>query len=706
MRLIDISAHIDNGDLGFATELPKTWNEFIVSDYGTALEEFLYIIPRHLNNNDMYASHLYGIYQDIYRYLLDEEQIENGIRKLKTENNFCNVFFHLGKEEKLVEACFQFAIFYLCREYAKISEFFGGTEELTPNIIKLLFAKNQVDPININDSSIFNRILSIKAIKKIHENESSVEKLAKIFSPVGTMNGLIDELSQINIDETIIEFNKCNSDVLNDIARCMYCCCVNEEKKALYKECYIKATGNGRDSIGLYGINNLGLKLFNYNTVQGKVQERNNMSLKLNDTNDVIHLFSFGYNHKTVSKIDICAGGYCFNFIGNRFCYNGLRPQRSSGKTIPDKYEEYLDKMMEQKKEQTYLEQDGICTDFLKTNRDGEKVRIASYNRLTNNLNIKNNHDYQSVSIKLVSDVQSYQKQDGSIEYDKEEFFLIVTVVTKKSAKDDITLNLYDYFEDDKFEITKLKANELFADIDTKYKLEQIINFLRENSDCEICPPILKGLYVGKYEFDIGTVVDKTIKPISINGVSKERENKYPSDKDLRYSEVIILLEKEKKKLSITICSTTSPVWSRLDERLCVTNIDENKNSFNNNVLKRLNDNYTNTHKILVKNGKLIPIYNQPLAMLRSMGVLEAIAKKLYSMEETSFMKEKMKNMLNSAFAVDKSAESREDSDTSYQLENTISYATYKSFKWYKDDADYNQYDHSINFDTTENHNN
>lgn len=92
--------------------------------------------------------------------------------------------------------------------------------------------------------------------------------------------------------------------------------------------------------------------------------------------------------------------------------------------------------------------------------------------------------------------------------------------------------------------------------------------------------------------------------------------------------------------------------------------------------------------------------------MLRSMGVLEAIAKKLYSMEETSFMKEKMKNMLNSAFAVDKSAESREDSDTSYQLENTISYATYKSFKWYKDDADYNQYDHSINFDTTENNNN
>jgi len=27
MRLIDISAHIDNGDLGFATELPKSGNE-------------------------------------------------------------------------------------------------------------------------------------------------------------------------------------------------------------------------------------------------------------------------------------------------------------------------------------------------------------------------------------------------------------------------------------------------------------------------------------------------------------------------------------------------------------------------------------------------------------------------------------------------------------------------------------------------------
>ena len=29
MRLIDISAHIDNGDLGFATELPKIGNEII-----------------------------------------------------------------------------------------------------------------------------------------------------------------------------------------------------------------------------------------------------------------------------------------------------------------------------------------------------------------------------------------------------------------------------------------------------------------------------------------------------------------------------------------------------------------------------------------------------------------------------------------------------------------------------------------------------
>lgn len=29
MRLIDLSAHNDNGDLGFATELPKSGNEII-----------------------------------------------------------------------------------------------------------------------------------------------------------------------------------------------------------------------------------------------------------------------------------------------------------------------------------------------------------------------------------------------------------------------------------------------------------------------------------------------------------------------------------------------------------------------------------------------------------------------------------------------------------------------------------------------------
>lgn len=279
-------------------------------------------------------------------------------------------------------------------------------------------------------------------------------------------------------------------------------------------------------------------------------------------------------------------------------------------------------------------------------------------------------------------------------------FFSWQTLHKKKVLSNEMQpLTLKNLFDDDKFEV---KTNTSMFDMKLN-ALEKIRDIIK-NGSFQVNPPIIEGRYIGKYDYK-KVEVNKDYIP-SPNSKEKERSGLHKIDKNIRYSEAIIQLDEVQNKINITIWSTTSPVWSRLDERLCVTNIDENKNSFNNNVLKRLNDNYTNTHKILVKNGKLIPIYNQPLAMLRSMGVLEAIAKKLYSMEETSFMKEKMKNMLNSAFAVDKSAESREDSDTSYQLENTISYATYKSFKWYKDDADYNQYDHSINFDTTENNNN
>ena len=41
-----------------------------------------------------------------------------------------------------------------------------------------------------------------------------------------------------------------------------------------------------------------------------------------------------------------------------------------------------------------------------------------------------------------------------------------------------------------------------------------------------------------------------------------------------------------------------------------------------------------------------------------------------------------------------------------YQVKNKITYKDYKKMKWYRDCDEYELYDHSINFDTTENNNN
>ena len=694
--MTDITARIQEGEKDITEGFPSSWYEFRGEDsMSQALKEYIYI----LNNYDV-PRHYDNLYMEVYEKLVesvDSESIDSTNFKeklnLREINDFSGAFEGIS-DGILLEACFQFAIFFLCRELIKISGYPENPLNLDADTLEDVFLHSNAQQNPQTSNEYFERY--VNAIGVRFESEKKKD-FAECFYPIGSNNEfkqkIVNACSIKNNEnkqtEVMVAIKSETLDILNGIAISLYKCITNTTGENLNLNTQVYASGDGSETIGFMGIKNLGCFLFPYKN-EVVINNKNKIT-----KDNIVHFYAWGYNNFKFSNIEVyIRNNPIWIFKGNKNVYNGLRPERKNNITTRSGYKKNIDTYYSTKEN----EDDVIRDDY----RTKNIYSHMSFDRNTNDLSFDKGFKNGCMNITLVS---AYDEINGKKEYD--EFFLMANIAQKKVLSNEMQpLTLKNLFDDDKFEV---KTNTSMFDMKLN-ALEKIRDIIK-NGSFQVNPPIIEGRYIGKYDYK-KVEVNKDYIP-SPNSNKTERSSLHKSDKNIRYSEAIIQLDEVQNKINITIWSTTSPVWSRLDERLCVTNIDENKNSFNNNVLNRLNDNYTNTHKILVKNGKLIPIYNQPLAMLRSMGVLEAIAKKLYSMEETSFMKEKMKNMLNSAFAVDKSAESREDSDTSYQLENTISYATYKSFKWYfKDDdkpeneKDYNQYDHSINFDTTENNNN
>lgn len=700
--IFDISAQLAPGDPELTDNEKKSWIDFYNSTYASALREFIYVIRHHMmNSNKTYGIHLEILYDEIYCHLHSNVSSTDVLPSLKRTISEDRLYY--WNEGLLMESCFQFAIFYLCREYANISRYFQSMFFSDASVKEKLFPKSDFRVYqNIETNNTFRKLLSYRTINKTYKQmkkislkngipknelmDSYKDNLAKMFSPLCKLKVFFDELSEIIIDDReqknfFDEFNLCNNEILNEIAGFMFRCITAD--KLTYRHSYTFAVGNGLDSIGFMDINNLGLMIFNYEyainedndeyTIQNNTLKNVDKKIK---NNDIIHLYSFGFDYDEISNISLFIGNNTFKFEGSKLFYNGIRPVRDNT-TFPSYYEYSVSSEIETK--EMVVTRYGKITDF-----GGNK---ASFNRISNNLEILDISDEESIKVALAA---------SNRDSDYEEFFLMMNIVQTTSKS--ITLELFDYFEDNRFEIKKSKANSIFSNIENSEKFHQIIDFLSTTQSPTIYTSI-KGRYVGIIK-NGETIARQDIEPIAVNGKCEEQTTPQNGDKYLRYSNVSISLNIANKTLAIEIWSTTSPFRSRLDNDLIPAYLNENGDNIDSSVLEALNDKYTNSHKILVEGGKLIPIYNQPLAMLRSMGVLEAIAKQIIknTTNNVEVVQEAMNKMMNNAIAEDESWEIRGKIGENYQVPNGINYETYRRFKWYKNCDEYELYDHSINF--------
>ena len=217
---------------------------------------------------------------------------------------------------------------------------------------------------------------------------------------------------------------------------------------------------------------------------------------------------------------------------------------------------------------------------------------------------------------------------------------------------------------------------------------KELWTFIKESSPTIQTP--LAGKYIGTYDGK-DVVADKDYIPSS-RSRKKERSYLLKGDKNIRYSEATIYLDKDHGEIKIDIWSTTSPRRSNLKDEFKSPHINENKESvFNTEDI----DKY-----VYKKENSNVVYYNQPLAMLRSMAVLEAIAKQIIknTTNNVEVVQEAMNKMMNNAIAEDESWEIRGKIGENYQVPNGINYETYRRFKWYKNCDEYELYDHSINF--------
>lgn len=167
MILNDLTIDIMDGILENPEDKQNLWKIFRAnSEYATALQEFIYVIQHFsLNSENMYEVHLKMLYTNVYCYLHERITSAAELPTLKMTDDFSEYFYYYGKEEILVEACFQFAIFYLCREYAKISNYFLSNNQIPTEVKERLFY-NKIPKIIIEHNKLFKKLLQIPQIEE------------------------------------------------------------------------------------------------------------------------------------------------------------------------------------------------------------------------------------------------------------------------------------------------------------------------------------------------------------------------------------------------------------------------------------------------------------------------------------------------------------------------------------------------------------
>ncbi len=337
--------------------------------------------------------------------------------------------------------------------------------------------------------------------------------------------------------------------------------------------------------------------------------------------------------------------------------------------------------------------------------------------------------DKSKASLRLLSDkvfnidVQQQSgnsRTSGSVE--KDEVQSIISVVPDPYFSP-LYISASDLYRNDKFFLTINRISKLFSTPQQDAALEDIIDLIvNQNADIEVVG--LYGNFVGKkdpagarYGFS-DIIADIDYLP-NVNTALPETSIDPDSYDPLRYSFASINLDRtvcSNPKIQIRIDSFVSPRHSTLKDRMDLS--DPYDYDYRNGTIPvitpplpggpspdgtLLKNSYTNGYVIagIGKNS-----YNQPLAILRSMGLLEGIAFRILKKAETLFkndlasygiVKNALSTMLNAAVSVDNTAEIRGFTPTSnppeyssapllyndIKLSNSIDFTTFLNFKWY-----------------------
>lgn len=310
-----------------------------------------------------------------------------------------------------------------------------------------------------------------------------------------------------------------------------------------------------------------------------------------------------------------------------------------------------------------------------------------------------------------------------------EELQLLLSVV-----EDDPIINIYlseeNLYPNDKFEVPIKKANTFFTNPSSyELGLELLIDLLPPNTTTPsestvINPPILNGHFIGTQINDISenennlqilVQADQRYRYITspLNSTTPPKEDNSEDATEslfyshLRYSHAHIAIMPPQyptfpyHRINININSFVSPLRSRLDTRFqhdyraSGTPVPSPLLNDTTPDINILDSSYTlplSQYKLEITTGNFIHSYNQPLAMFRSMGMLEGIYNRILNHPQSApnynDIRTILKSSINSAIAIDKSAIDRSLSShipptsTDYNI-NNIDYATFKTFKWY-----------------------
>lgn len=621
--------------------------------------------------------------------LLDGDPRSTAVLKPSTEaTNIKNIMRNISPLV-ISEACYFFALYYVnwnlnkeCKD-ASCTNRTAVVQNANLFIYDLVTLRLTQGSTTFNEqkstdiNSIFPEEIVIDTQEKLAWFQS-IFKTGKVFKEFGSQDGTIIQLIRELIAKsfTVSQYKRDLSSVIISFLEAFDLVKrkeLSQETLFLYQALTGKdsmltnrmyAVGDGSTTKGLLNKEKFCLNLFNYQFVPDTtylVRASHRLTSPDEDVivfsgkieNQIIHFRSFGFDQPVMSTLDVKVNNtvkiYNLHFEGSVATNASLRPIRSQndlGGYYTDKadYNAYTDVNKE------YNDR----TDFFDSVTN---IKIATYFNRSENLvlyNFLGRVEFEFISSKLESDL-----------YLKDEVQLMINVVNDFHVVEDFPIEASDFFEANKFEISRSKVDALL----TEDQCRAIIYKLKE-SDTKIVVNKLQGEFVGRIS-DGNHIPDPTFIPIpTFNGET------IPLDQDqanLRYSQANISFLSD--TVIFEISSLTSNGVSHLRDKMETT------------TQKNLLDLYKKNYR---SDG--VVSYNQALGSLRSLGLLEALCLKIYHVSDNDpDILQKIVSVLypggtTSPFisSLDKSLEVRGYSSTEaapYQI-SPIGYDVYTKLKW------------------------